>query len=333
MKRLIKFAVICLAIAALMGCGNNPEKKTLDSLLEIKDGIYIMDCYTEYKVDEYLEAGITDVEQFDIWMTENLTHGVPTGDIPDIGCSSFTVLDEDGHHLFGRNYDMHIADSLVIRTVPEDGYASIGIVDLAHINLGNYGDYDIWDEKSQSLLFAAPWCICDGINEMGLGVSLLELDTEHVVNDTSNNDLLIYSALRVILDKCANVDEALALLEGYDMYSPRTNSYHIYLTDITGKTVVAEWDENGDMVVTEDTAATNFPIYKGDTTLYCRRYVKIHNTIDEADTMTEDDAMAVLESVKQGTQWSAVYNLENFSVTVCFNMNYEEIYTYDGIKE
>lgn len=310
-----------------------PEQKTLDSLTKLSDGVYMMDCYTDYKLDDYLAANITDVEQFDIWMTQNLTEGIPTGDIPDMGCSSFAVTDNLGNHLFGRNYDMTSGESMIIRTVPENGYKSIGIVDLMHINIGNHGQYSLEDEQAKSLLFAAPWCICDGINEKGLGVSLLELSDKHVVEDTEKENLLIYSVLRVILDRCTSVEEAIELLKSYDMYSPRPNTYHVFLTDTSGRAVVVEWADNETFCI-EDTAATNFALYKERTTFTGDpRYIKIHNKIETADCMTMQESMSLLDEVHQRTRWSAVYNLDKFSVDVCFNEDYSKCFSYSGIFE
>ena len=307
----------------------DPEAKTLDSLTKLADRIYLLDSYTDHKVDEYLAENIKDVVSFDIWMTNNLTHGVPTGDIPDMGCSSFSVLDPSGNHLFGRNYDMpYPADSLIIRTHPSEGYSSIGIVDMLHINLGEHCDYSIEDEESMSLLFAAPWCICDGINEKGLGISVLELDNKHVVNDTSKPDLLMYSASRVILDKCASVEEAISLLGEYDIYSPRTNSYHFFVTDTSGRSVILEWID-GEMTVVEGPAVTNFLMTTGGSDPDQRR-TKIERNLNATDSMTTEDAMATLELVSRQTRWSAIYNLEDFSVNVCFNEDYENTYTYSG---
>ena len=325
--------VLAMGLCASGCSGGDPEKKTISSLAKVSDGIYLIDCYSDYKVDAYLNAGITDVESFDIWMTANLTHGVPTGNIPDMACSSFIVSNPQGDHLFGRNYDLSEGDSLIIRTAPEGGYASIGIVDLKHVNLGVGGGYDIDDENSRVLLLAAPWCICDGINEKGLGVSLLELSEKHVVNDTEKDDLLLYSSVRVLLDKCANIDEAVALLSNYDMYSPRKNSYHIFLTDTSGRSVIAEWNDEGVPVTSEDTAVTNFPLYKDDPYLdYDHRYAKIHRRIDDVSSMSPNEAMGVLEAVNQDTRWSAVYDLEKFTVTVCFNADYSVSYSYSGTR-
>ncbi len=312
--------------------GSDLEEKTLASFEKLADGIYIMDCYTDYKLEEYLSADITDVEKFDIWMTENLTHGIPTGDIPGMGCSSFAITGTNGGHLFARNYDMRKnGDSLIIRTCPDNGYASIGIVDLAHINLGRMGKYDPEDDNGRKLLFAAPWCICDGINEKGLGASLLSLNNSHTVTDTDKPDLLLYSALRLIIDRCASVDEAVKMLESYDIYSPGHHSYHLFLTDTTGQAVTVEWTEEGKMAVINDTAVTNFLLYLNRPTLdYDQRYTKIHRNIDETESMTEAEAMSVLKTVSSETQWSAVYDLESFSLKVCFNMDFGNTFSYQG---
>ena len=311
------------------------ENKTLSSLTRLGDGIYFMDCYNDYKVDDYLNANIKDVEQFDIWMTENLTHGVPTGDIPEIGCSSFAVSSPDGNHLFGRNYELNGGQSMIIRTAPEKGYASLGVVDLQHVNITAKGEYKIDDAARTPLLLAAPWAICDGINEKGLGVSLLQLNTLHVVTDTDKDDLLLYSALRVILDKCASVDEAVELLKNHDMYSPRPNSYHIFITDISGRSVVVEWVE-GQLQVVEDNAVTNFVLYEHtNTSDPDMRYTKLRKKLDETSRMTVEEAMALLEYVTPhgANRWSAVYDLERFSVEVCFNEDFSESYVYSGRTE
>ena len=334
MKRhIITAGALILTASLLAGCASaggtdKNEKKTLDSFSCDAEGIYVIDYYADYKMDEYLAANIKTVEDFDAWMTTNLTHGVPTGDIPEMGCSSFAAVSDGGDHLFGRNYDMYECDALVVRTDPEDGYASIGIADMSHMNLGNGGNYDITDESSRPLLLAAPWCICDGINEKGLGVSLLQLSNEHVAEDTSNGDLLLYVAVRVLLDKCANTGEAIDLLGNYDMYSGKPYSFHVFITDSSGRSVIAEWDEGG-LVIVEDDAVTNFLLCSGKSD-NDMRYTKIHKKIDGVSALTSEDAMGVLKFVNQGTCWSAVYDLEKFSVDVCFNADYTKVYSYQG---
>ena len=306
------------------------EQKTLDSFKTVSEGIYSLDYYGDILEDEYLDANIKTVEDFDRWMTENLTKGVPTGDFPGMGCSSFATVSPEGDHLFARNYDMDEGDSLVLRMYPEDGYASIGIVDLMHLNLGSRGDYDINDEQGKTLLLAAPWCVCDGINEKGLGISLLTLDDPHKVTDTEKGDLLIYAATRVILDRCASVDEAVELMESYDMYSPSPYTYHFFLTDASGKSVIIEWD-NDEMHVVDGNVATNVFLYKDrDVRNIDRRYALLSKALEEKENMAAKDAMEALESVSRMTRWSAVYDLDNFDVEICFREDFENCYIYSG---
>ncbi len=187
---------------------------------KIAEGIYSLDFPGSYMLDEYLEADVKTGEELDRWFMENLTNGFSTENSKyDIACSSFAAETSDGEHLFGRNYDLRPTDAMFIRTSPENGYSSIGIVDLGHLNIGQGCEAAIDSEKAQSLLLAAPYCICDGINEKGLGVSLLQLSTPHTVNETDRHDLLLYIALRAVLDKCADTDGAVQFLSQYDIYS------------------------------------------------------------------------------------------------------------------
>ncbi len=67
-------------------------------------------------------------------------------------------------------------------------------------------------------------------------------------------------------------------------------------------------------------------VHKGN--VYDPRYLKLHQTLDGADSLNADEAMELLKSVKQSTRWSAVYNLEKFSVDICFNDDYENVISY-----
>ncbi|MBQ4312426.1 MAG: linear amide C-N hydrolase [Oscillospiraceae bacterium] len=298
----------------------------------IAEGIYSLDYLGGYMLDEYLDADIRTTEEMDRWFMENLTDGISTeGSEYDIACSSFAVTLSDSEHIFGRNYDLRPSDAMFIRTSHEDGYSSIGIVDLAHMNIGTNAEHEIDSDNGRSLLSAAPYCICDGINEKGLGVSLLQLDITHTVNDTDKHDLLLYSSLRAMLDKCADVDEAVEFLTEHDIYSPASWSYHVFLTDRSGKSVTVEWLEDGQTVV-EDDAVTNFVLFEAPPTRVDGRYMKMRKALDDGKVSSKADAMALLAEVMQkgSTCWSAVYDLDSFTVEVCFNGDYEHKYTFSG---
>ena len=59
---------------------------------------------------------------------------------------------------------------------------------------------------------------------------------------------------------------------------------------------------------------------------------KMHDCIDGVSSMTPGDAMSVLGEVSQWTRWSAVYDLEKFTVDICFSEDYSKTYSYNGKK-
>ena len=78
--------------------------------------------------------------------------------------------------------------------------------------------------------------------------------------------------------------------------------------------------------------ATNYLLYLDDPYQdYDHRCAKIHRRIDDVSAMNDDEAMGVLEAVNQDTRWSAVYDLEKFTVDVCFNGDYSKVYSYSGV--
>ncbi len=353
MKKIIipVFIVIVLAIviALVAFTGKNepkemaeqmqdPKEQTLASLEEIGENLYRMDNYTDYKLDVFLSANINDVDQFDAWLTDNLTGGVPTSGDRGYGCSCFVTKDADGNTLYGRNYHEDNTGSLVLRNFPKEGYASIGIVDLYHLNLGKSCDYTMDSEEAKSLLLAAPFGICDGMNEKGLAVSVLSVDDPMVVNDSSKNDLLLYACPRVVLDTCADVEQALDFLSGYDMYSPSPrHSYHLFIADASGRSVIVEWID-GQMQVVDGNAVANFILYDVEDTLkydYDHRYLTMQNQLKDHPTYTTEEAMNLLSMLKQlgYSRWSAVYNLDQGSLDVCFDSDFETTYSFALTKE
>lgn len=301
---------------------------------KLGEGVYFCDYQGDYMLDEYLKANIKTTEEFDEWMTNNLTNGVPTemGAVKP-ACSCFFATGADGEHLLGRNYDKYQTDAMILRTTPSDGYASIGIVDLANLNLCLEGcSYTMDDAEAFDLIRATPYAIADGINDQGLGAALLVIDKKHEVADTPKDDLLIYMSMRAVLDKCANVEEAVSFLENYDMYSPSSrNSYHIFLTDKGGNATVIEWVDGETYRVDSDAVANTvlskdvkYPDNLG------ARYGRLRTALDEGSVNSKQDAMELLKYVSQPgkTDWSAVYDLDNFSVNVCFAENYEKSYTF-----
>ena len=138
--------------------------------------------------------------------------------------------------------------------------------------------------------------------------------------DTERHDLSIYTAIRVLLDKCATVEEALTLLSDQDIHTGLGVSYHLFLADNTGRCVVVEWLD-GEMCINDLNAATNSVltegIHYGDGGIDSR-YDTINDTLKEqGGILTKDEARDLLKNVSQSnTEWSCVYDLTDFSFDV-----------------
>ena len=310
----------------------NARNENLITPEKVADNIYKLDYKGDYKLDDYLKAGINNLDDYDKWFMDNLTFGASlnSGD-PNVGCSSFSVIDENGNHLFARNYDMVKDDALLIRTTPKDGYKSIGIADIGKAGIGEGQKLKIEDKDSKKILNAAPYLMTDGVNEKGLGVSVLTLPEDFKLTDTDKPDLIIFSATRMILDKCANVDEAVEMLKDYDIYCPGHHWYHLFITDKSGKSVITEWMDD-EFYVVEDDVVTNFVLHDDKHSKDSDgRVARIRYALEGKDTVSKSEAMEVLSKARMSTCktcWSVVYDLDNFLFDVCFYEDYNKKYSY-----
>ena len=87
------------------------------------------------------------------------------------------------------------------------------------------------------------------------------IDTKPTNQNTKKLDITTTTAIRMMLDKAKNVDEALELLSSYHMHSSANSCYHFQICDASGKSVVVEYVDNEMKVVYPDKnyqCATNF---------------------------------------------------------------------------
>ena len=69
-------------------------------------------------------------------------------------------------------------------------------------------------------------------------------------------------------------------------------------------------------------------------TLRDNRLPTMEKCLGNSNILTSKEAMELLEKVKDNrlTEWSCVYNLEDFSVSICMDGDYTKVYTYN-VKE
>ena len=314
--------------------------KTIEKL---EVGLYSMEYKGDYGFDDFLAGGgaASDSAVAD-YLVSFLSHGfykietdVQTG---EFGCSTICTEDENGVVLFGRNYDWKECRAIIVHTVPENGYESISTCCLDF--LGFSEDYaPDGPMMDRMLTLAAIYVPLDGMNEKGLmAADLMAGDDEQTHQQTNKCDLTTTTAIRLLLDKAATVDEAIALLGQYDMNSSIGSAHHLSIADASGKSVVVEYVD-GQMLVTQTPVVTNH--YLADCEKQGVGSEQSHVRFDTlaAHTGPADDmgVRDLLESVAQKnypqtegdyerTMWSIVYCPEGRSADFYFAENYEHSY-------
>ena len=255
------------------------------------------------------------------------------------GCSTLTVSSPDGHQLFGRNFDWQTCNALVVTSKPSQGYSSISTVNLGFISQAG-GSLNQMLEQNDIRVLAALYAPLDGMNEKGLAVSVNMIqDSASINQNTEKSDLTTTTAVRLLLNKAASVDEALDLLRQYDLHASMGMMIHFALADTTGKGVVVEYINN-EMVVTETPVVTNFYLAEGTkhgigTQQSHERYNILTQTLVDHPTMTMEDVRDAMDSVSkdnfnefESTEWSAVFDLNTGTAHYYHRENYENRYTF-----
>ena len=348
-KKIIKIAVISIVTLAITICFGgymmfHNEIKTLHSIEKLDDyPLYMMEYHGDYGLDAFLEqGGASSDSELVSFVVKRLMKGLPIEiNIPSLGCSTFTAVTPENEYLFGRNFDLSYSPAMMVRTKPDNGYESISMVNLGFIG---YGKDKLPDDFFNSITtLAGPYAPLDGMNEKGLSVGVLLIPTEETNQTTNKVDITTTTAIRMILDTCATVEEAVKLLSQYDMHSSANSCYHFQIADANGTSVVVEYINN-EMKVVEPKqayqAATNFLLTPGDYDFGHGqdRYNTLMTTLNNKQgVLLEKEAMNLLKAVSQqphktedgsisATQWSVVYNNTKRTATVSMGMDYQHTY-------
>lgn len=288
-----------------------------------------------YGLDDFLSrGGAASDAQVVGFLTSYLGGTVPPLQTEGFGCSTLSVPSPKGHALFGRNFDWNPCEALIVQAVPPEGYASISTVNMDF--LGNYLD----QFPAQARTMAALYAPLDGMNEKGLCVAVLMIQDNASINqDTGKPDLTTTTAVRLLLDRAADVEEALALLEQYDLHSSMGMMIHFALADAGGNSVAVEYVGNN-MVVTETPALTNFYLAEGEkqgigTAQSHTRYDILTDALTRSPSMTLEQVRDTMDSVSkdnfgefESTEWTVVYDQSTGEVCYYHRENYETGYLF-----
>ncbi len=337
----LAFIVLAVVFGSLVF---RKEIATMASIRRYSPDLYLCNVTNDYKLDEFLSSGISDSDTLIEEACKRLLGGIPLRiDAHHFGCSSFSCITEEGTHLLGRNFDSPETNGMLVYSNQEGSYASIAVCDLRWVKMA--GDDVITEPDSlfgRLVLRGACAIMCvDGFNDQGLGISILSLDYREERKDTGKPDTLDLLTIRAILDRCANTDEALALLSSYDVHSMYDKDFHLFITDKTGNSVIAEWVDD-ELTVTRTDHVTNYVIatHEWDDE---RRFVALQDKLEDAGgVLSVDEALDLLTEASQNsddiqTEWSCVYDLDHFVLYIYSDLDRDNVQIITpetfGIKE
>ncbi|WP_240197387.1 linear amide C-N hydrolase, partial [Nonomuraea lactucae] len=226
---------------------------------------------------------------------------------------------------FARNFDWDPNPAMVVRADPPGGYASLSIVDVSYL-LGRKGPADLKSAADRRRLAHAVLSPFDGMNEKGLAVGLAQVpETGLPARTPGRVQVSSVRVMRLMLDRAADVEQAVALMRRYDVDFTGGPQVHWLLADRSGRSAVVEFGPGGLQVI-DDRILTNITMAGagraeklGDT-----RYRTLAEGIG-----TGADALDLLRRVAQPhTRWSAVYDLEAGTARVVTGQRWSRVHTF-----
>lgn len=364
-KYCLKIALLLAGTLLMAGCertegtvmnqttGNGQEKAAAEegtmevfpenSITRLEDGLSAVRVDGDYGFEGFLaQGGASSDREVVRYLAQMLSEDTEIDGLLGnvFGCSTIAAMNPNGNALFGRNFDWNPCEALVVAAYPENAYASLSTVNTDFITQGA-GSMARALQMERVKTIASLYAPLDGMNEAGLAVSVNMIqDGATIAQDTEKPDITTTTAVRLLLDYAANVDEALELLGRYDLHASMGMMVHFAIADAQGNSVVVEYIDN-EMVVTETPVVTNFYLAEGEkhgigTEQSHRRYDILMERLRENGTMTEEQVRDALDSVSKdnfgdefaSTEWSIVFQQGEGKAQYFHRENYEKRYLF-----
>ena len=253
--------------------------------------------------------------------------------IPGAGCSTISSASPDGGRIFGRNFDWSCREVLLLEAHPDGGYASFSTVNVDFLK--ESASANLSDEALCAAAYYAP---LDGMNEKGLCVSVNMIsDSARIAQKSDLPDLTTTTALRLLLDRAATVDEALALLGGYDLHGSYDMMVHFAVADAGGRSVDVEYVDQKTVVI-ETPILTNFYLAEGEkhgigAAQSHERFKTLEAFLEKHPTASVYEIRDALKAAGESnfdpdpnerTEWSVIYDQSNLTATWYRRENFTE---------
>lgn len=246
-------AAICIAVTCIW----SREIRTLATIANVGGNEYLwqMEYKAAYDLDDLISKDIDSNSKLLAYVIGRVGKGLPikikssqvadeNGETRTMNCTSFQAAQADGDGFwYGRNYDYFKNPTMVTVSRPKKGYASIAVSDMSHFGYGL--------EKLPEKFLARVNCLAsiyapvDGINEKGLCTSIMALPKQAAQQESGKHKVGTTVIMRLWLDKCATVQEALDLASSLDICHEAAvgSGYHYMIADAAGDCAVLEFDK------------------------------------------------------------------------------------------
>jgi len=249
-------------------------------------------------------------------------------------CSLFAAMGNSDKPLYGRNFDWQHNPALLLFTDPSDGYASISMVDVSYLG------YEKKDKQFDSIegrknLLMAPMIPFDGMNEHGLVVGMAAVPDSKQPSDDSKDSVGGLQIIRIVLDKCKNVEEAIEVFKSQNVVFNGGPNIHYLIADADGNSALIELKDEKLIIKNGDgdwDSATNFHMdgSNGKGVQLCHRYAKIQRRMnDKKGDLNVEEAFSLLKNVAQkSTRWSVVYDMKGKTANVAMSRKFSKPKAY-----
>lgn len=254
---------------------------------------------------------------------------------PTWACSLFAAMG-GADKFYGRNFDWVDSPALLLFNHPTNGYASVSMVDLAYLGFGDKVNelIELPLDQRQALL-EAPTLPFDGMNERGLVVGMAAVPASNVPPDPNKETIDSLLVIRKMLDQAGTVDEAVAILQRYNIDWGSGPALHYLIADRSGRAVLIEFYQGKIQIIPNDKPwhlATNFLLSSvtGSAKGQCTRYDKIDQRLSTTEgKINAQDALSLLGDVSQAnTQWSIVYGMSTGEVSVTMGRQHDRAFAF-----
>jgi hypothetical protein len=249
----------------------------------------------------------------------------------NFACTMFYGRDTTDGALLGRNFDWNHKATLALFTHPQDGYASVSMVDLGYLGF----DQGLSLKALRNLKQSPLWPF-DGMNEQGVAIGIMAVPNTPGLHDPSKPTVDSLAVIRLVLDYAGNLDEALAILQGVNIDFEGGPWLHYLVSDRQGSAVVEILSDRVNVIRSQQPwqVSTNFilsGLSEAEADASCWRYRTASNRLEQNQgSMNAVDAMELLKDVsQQNTVWSVVYHLGPGEIQIALGRDYNHIHNFE----